>query len=398
MDITIIPGKLHGSIQAVPSKSHAHRLLICAAFADEPTDIICRQSNRDIDATIRCLNSLGAEIQHTDYGYRVLPVETYPANAYLDCDESGATLRFLLPIVCALGIETIFTMRGKLASRPISPLLIELERHGCTLTRTAENEIKCAGKLLPGHYVIDGSISSQFVSGLLFAMALMSGNSRLSVTGQLASQPYIELTQQVLSTFGVQTHDFCVNGHQKFLSPGAISVEGDWSNAAFFLCAAQLGNPILVTELNPNSTQGDKAIIEILRAMRTNCTIDVTNVPDLFPILAIVAGASHGARFINISRLRHKESDRVTAVESLLNQLGAATTVEADSFTVIPASYNSCNIESYCDHRIAMAAAIAATVATGPITIRNAECVAKSYPSYWDDYKKLGGIYEQHLQ
>lgn len=397
MDITITPGKLNGEIRAVPSKSHAHRLMICAAFADAPTDIICHQTSQDVAATIHCLNALGANIVQTDWGYRVFPIVNQPSKTSLDCRESGSTLRFLLPIVGALGIETTFSMQGSLSSRPLSPLWEEMEHHGCTLTRLSKNEIMCTGKLLPGNYVISGAVSSQFISGLLFAMALMDGNSHLTVLERLESKPYLVLTQQVLKLYGIETNGFSVAGGRRFSSPRKVTVEGDWSNAAFFLAAQQLGSTVTITGLDANSQQGDKLLAEIARKMRSPCTIDVADTPDLFPILAIVAGALRGAQFVSISRLHYKESDRVASVITMLEKLGCTVVAAENSMTVEPATYRSCTIDSYHDHRIAMAAAIAATVATGNVTIRDAECVAKSYPSFWEDYRKLGGNYEQHL-
>lgn len=397
MDITITPGKLCGQVHAIPSKSQAHRVLICAAFADKPTKILCKQTNQDIEATVGCLNALGANIIRTQDGYTVAPMEQTPNHAILYCRESGSTLRFMLPIVGAHGIEATFVMEGRLPKRPLSPLWEEMERMGCKLSRPSENTLLCNGRLTSGHYTISGGVSSQYITGLLFAMSLMAGTSTLDVTGKLESKPYVDMTQQVLSMFGVRTDNFSITGCRPLVSPGCIEVEGDWSNGAFFLAAKKMGSRIVVTGLSANSTQGDRAVAGILDQLDNSVVIDAADIPDLVPVLAVVAGSCAGATFKNIERLRMKESDRVATVASMLEQLGARVHITENSLTVSPAVYRGCTISAHGDHRIAMAAAIAATVATGPVTILGAECVAKSYPGFWDEYRKLGGYYEQHL-
>ena len=398
MDITIYPKKLSGTVTAIPSKSQAHRLLICAAFSDNETALYCPATNQDIEATANCLRALGAEIKRTETGYAVKPVRQFPNEAVLNCNESGSTLRFMLPIAGALGVDAVFEMSGRLPKRPLSPLWEEMERCGCTLTRPTETTIRCAGKLKPGDYTIDGSVSSQFVTGLLFAMALMNGNSTLHITGKLESKPYIEMTRCALSAFGVNASGNEICGSFPFTSPGNISVEGDWSNGAFFLAAKALGSDITVRGLNENSPQGDRASAEILKTIESISKIDAADIPDLVPILAVTAGAKNGVTFDNIARLRLKESDRVATVATMLKNLGAIASTTENELTVKPAPYHSCTIDAAGDHRIAMAAAIAATVADGPVTILGAHCVEKSYPSFWEEYKRLGGSYEQYIR
>ena len=230
MDVTIQPRTLRGEIQIIPSKSQAHRLLICAAFADRDTTLICPETNRDIEATADCLQALGANVTRTESGYTVSPIKSIPGSATLNCCESGSTLRFLLPIAGALGVDATFLMEGRLPQRPLSPLWEEMERMGCILSRPAISTIRCQGKLKPGEYIIDGGVSSQFITGLLFATALMEGESHITITGNLESKPYVDMTRQALSLFGAP----------KFRSPGTITVEGDWSNGAFFLGANAL--------------------------------------------------------------------------------------------------------------------------------------------------------------
>lgn len=398
MDITITPGRLCGTVSAIPSKSQAHRLLICAAFADCPTLLRCPATNEDIEATADCLRSLGADITYKQETYCVAPVSRLPETAVLNCRESGSTLRFMLPIVGALGVETTFVMAGRLPKRPLSPLWEEMEENGCILSRPSEDTILCKGKLAPGNYSIDGGVSSQFITGLLFAMALMSGKCTLAVTGKTESKPYIEMTRQALQTFGVDTGDNIISSCFPFTSPGALSVEGDWSNGAFFLAAKALANDLEITGLSEDSAQGDKAVAGILQKLNMHVTVDAADIPDLVPILAVAGAAKKGISFTNIGRLRLKESDRVASVAAMLQQLGADVQVGQNTLTVFPAQFHGCTIDAVGDHRIAMSAAIAATVSDGPVTILGAQCVAKSYPAFWEEYRRLGGNYEQYIR
>lgn len=398
MDITIQPGALSGIVRAIPSKSQAHRLMICAAFSDGPTKLECPQTNADIEATARCLNALGANIQRSDEGYQIIPIKSTPAKAVLDCGESGSTLRFLLPVACALGVEATFQMQGRLPYRPLSPLWEGLERMGCQLSRPTETTILTSGKLRSGAFSLSGKVSSQFITGLLIATALLDGASQITITDGLESKSYVEMTQAALKTFGVHTDNYVVNGSFPFRSPGKLTVEGDWSNGAFWLAAKALGNPVSVTNLDTNSPQGDRACAKILTDLEENVTVSAADIPDLVPILAVVAGAKKGAVFTDIARLRLKESDRVASVCNMLNVLGATAFANENTLTLIPGSYHSCTIDTVNDHRIAMSAAIAATVADGPITVLGAECVSKSYPAFWQVYQELGGNYEQHIR
>ena len=397
MDIRIIPGKLQGNITAIPSKSQAHRLLICAAFADRETMLICPDTNRDIEATADCLRALGASISRTDLGYLVKPIGLIPETAILNCEESGSTLRFLLPIAGALGADATFQMAGRLPCRPLSPLWEEMERMGCRLSRPTENTIHCSGKLQAGEYRIAGGVSSQFITGLLFACALMDGKSHISVTGVLESRPYVDMTLDALRSFGRPVYDFSVSGGT-FASPGEIAVEGDWSNAAFFLAAKALGSDITVENLNLKSSQGDMACARLLEELKAQATVACGDIPDLVPILSVAAAANRGAIFTNIRRLRLKESDRVASVMAMLSALGCQAAATEDTLTVLPGKFQGGTVDACGDHRIAMSAAIAATVAQGPVTILGAECVSKSYPAFWEEYKRLGGQYELNIR
>jgi 3-phosphoshikimate 1-carboxyvinyltransferase len=397
MNIRIFPGKLQGNIAAIPSKSQAHRLLICAAFADKQTTLICPDSNRDIEATADCLRALGAQIQRLEQGYLIIPISVIPEKAILNCEESGSTLRFLLPIAGALGVDATFQMAGRLPYRPLSPLWEEMERMGCHLTRPTENTIRCSGQLRPGEYEINGGVSSQFITGLLFACALLEGSSHITIAGTLESKPYVDMTLDALALFGRPINNYTITAGT-FLSPGEITVEGDWSNAAFFLAAKALGSDISVSNLNAESAQGDMACAKLFGDLTQNISIQCGDIPDLVPILSVVAAANAGAAFENIRRLRLKESDRVASVTAMLSALGCQATATENTLTVMPGTLSGGTVDACGDHRIAMSAAIAATVAQGPVTILGAECVEKSYPAFWEEYKRLGGQYELNIR
>lgn len=389
MDITIYPRRLQGEITVIPSKSQAHRLLICAAFADRPTQLLCPETNRDIEATADCLRALGAQIMKTDSGYTVFPIDNVPQTAQMNCCESGSTLRFVLPIVGALGVDTLIRMEGRLPQRPLSPLWEEMERMGCHLERPTENTIRCSGKLQPGNYRIDGSVSSQFITGLLFALPLIPGQTSLDITGEVESKPYIDMTKSVLKLFDASN----------FRSPGTVTVEGDWSNGAFFLAANTLGSELSVLGLNQDSAQGDRAVVDILPMLTSGSpTISAADIPDLVPILSVVAAANQGAVFTDIQRLRLKESDRVASVIAMITDLGGKAEADEATLTVYGTGLQGGTVDSCNDHRIAMSAAIAATVCSNPVTILGAQSVNKSYPRFWEEYHRLGGYYEQYLR
>ena len=379
MDITLQPGKLQGTIAAIPSKSVAHRMLICAAFADGPTRIHCAETSADIEATVQCLRALGATIAFTETGYWVEPANQIPPQVDLYCGESGSTLRFLLPVVGALGVSATFHMEGRLAQRPLSPLWEEMERMGCRLTRPTADTILCCGQLQPGAYAISGQISSQFISGLYLAFPLMDGPSSLEITDSLQSKPYVDITLAVLDAFQPGLH-----------SPGELTVEGDWSNAAFWLAAHALGSPLEVTGLDPNSPQGDRVVTQWLpRFAQGPVTLSAAHIPDLVPILAVVAAANHGATFTDIARLRLKESDRVASTIAMIQALGGKAEASQDTLRICGTGLQGGIVDACNDHRIAMSAAIASTVCREQVTILGCECVQKSYPKFWQDLQSL---------
>lgn len=396
MDITLFPTPLRGKITPIPSKSQAHRLLILAALADSPTELLCAETNRDIEATADCLNALGADIRRTDTGYIVHPVRALPQKAVLNCCESGSTLRFLLPVAGALGVDATFLLEGRLPQRPLSPMWEEMERMGCTLSRPTPNTIHCTGKLRPGHYTIDGGVSSQYITGFLLALSLLDSPSVLEITGKLESAPYVDLTKDALRRFGTDPEHPGLYGLR---TPGTLSVEADWSNAAFFLAANALGSHLDIQGLNPNSAQGDRAAAWLLPELtRKALTIDASDIPDLVPILSVTAACFHGAVFTNIRRLRLKESDRVASVIAMLEALGGHAEAGDNTLHIFGTGLVGGTVDSVNDHRIAMSAAIAAIRCTEPVTILGAQCVQKSYPKFFDEYRRLGGRYEQYLR
>ena len=389
MDIIIKPTKLRGTVAAIPSKSQAHRLLICAAFADRETRLYCPDTNRDIEATADCLRALGAEILRDAGGYTVFPVQSIPQSAALPCHDSGSTLRFLLPVVGALGVDATFQLEGRLPQRPLSPLWEEMERMGCTLTRTTADTIRCQGKLQSGSYTISGSVSSQFITGLLLAFPLISGESQLEITGKLESAPYVTMTLKAMEQFGVMVQNFSVAGNQDFTSPGTVTVEGDWSNGAFFLAAKALGSNVTVTGLRADSPQGDRAAAGLLPGLEKKLIIDAADIPDLVPILAVTAACNQGAVFTNIGRLRLKESDRVESVKEMIIALGGQAQADENTLTVCGTGLTGGTVDAHNDHRIAMSMAVSALRSSGAITIEGAEAVAKSYPRFFEDLESL---------
>lgn len=398
MDIRITPTRLSGTLSAIPSKSMAHRLLICAALAVEPTDIACPLTSQDIDATARCLSAMGAEITWENGLFHAVP-GALRRNCILDVGESGSTLRFLLPLVAALGLDAEFIMHGRLPQRPLAPLDSLLKAHGITLTHPAPDRLKVTGRLQPGAFTLPGNVSSQYISGMLFAAPFLSGESALEITGSLSSAPYVTMTQAALRQFGVP--DSGSAPHYSLTpctlhSPGTTFVEGDWSNAAFWLAASEMGNAVTVEGLDENSLQGDRVCAFWLPRLGGNCQIDADNIPDLVPILAVCAAAKEGATyFLNAGRLRLKESDRIETVLELIHALGGKAKADYDSLTVYGAPLLGGTVDAHGDHRIAMAAAIAATVCKEPVTILGADAVCKSYPHFWQDYTALGGIWKE---
>lgn len=416
MTVTIQPGPASGSLRAIPSKSAAHRLLICAALADGATFVGCDKESQDIAATIRCLTGLGAVITRRGEGYHVTPIDRdhIPKPCALDCGESGSTLRFMLPVVCALGAQGTFRMAGRLAQRPMEPLATQLRAHGCTITpRPEEDQMDFSGQLTPGAFTLPGDVSSQFISGLLFALPLLEEASTLTITGPVESKGYIHLTLRALADFGVVPRDKG-DGYRipslGYHGPETVAVEGDWSNAAPWLCMGVLGGEgITVTGMDPNSLQGDKGVCQVLSRMGGPITreggdytakpgqlqaavIDARNIPDLVPVLAAVAAVAPGkTRIVGAARLRIKESDRLVTTRQTLNALGGDVEETEDGLIIRgKETLAGGTIDAQGDHRVAMLAAVASVVCEDPVTITGAQAINKSYPSFWQELRELG--------
>ena len=412
-------GGLAGTVAAIPSKSHAHRALICAVLSETPSRVVCAQPSADILATVSCLRALGADITADAGGFKVIPIQRESGSMQelvdLPCGESGTTLRLLLPVVGALGRSARFHREGRLAQRPLSPLYEELVAHGCQVSDPSVEPLTLSGQLEPGVFSLAGSVSSQFISGLLLAFPLLAGPSELQVVGTLESRPYVDMTMAALRDSGIEvTFDgevFCCAGSQTYQVSAEVIVEGDWSNAAFWLCAGALGErPVTVTGLAGDSLQGDRAILEILRrfgarveqagdAVTTQggalqgIEIDAHDIPDLVPALAVVAAATSGQTVITgAARLRLKESDRLAAVCDVLGRLGADVKETGDGLLIQGGQrLHAATVDAWGDHRIAMMAAIASLWCEGPVTITGADAVSKSYPQFFEDLEALGG-------
>ena len=328
----------------------------------------------------------------------VLGVSRPQEKTTIDVGESGSTLRFLLPVVCALGIRTHIVMHGRLPERPLSPLWEELIAHGCTLTRNEDGSIDTEGRLGGGTFAIAANISSQFISGLLFAIPLLAEPGCIRLTGTVESEGYIRMTIRALEMFGIYTDwkdDIITVKTKKYLSPGSVTVEGDWSNGAFWEAAGMLTDgAVSCTGLDETSLQQDKAIRALKQEICAgNSVIDCRNIPDLVPVMSVLAAVSPGTTtFTHAERLRIKESDRIRSSIDMLTALGAEAEETEDGLKVTGRkSLRGGTVSSAGDHRIAMSAAIASIVCEGPVIIEGAEAVQKSYPDFWEDFERLGG-------
>ena len=414
--VSITPTKLSGAVTVPPSKSVAHRAIIAAAFAvlqsGEPTTVRNIQLSEDIEATLNCIRNLGCDFEHNPLTGEVsifAAKSGVDSDKMFDCGESGSTLRFFIPIALALGGKSIFTGRGRLLARPQTPYFEIFDKLGISYSYDSE-KIIVDGRLTAGEYQLQGDVSSQFVTGLLFALTLIDGESRITMTTPLASRGYVDLTLKVLSDFGVEIENenyetFTIKPGQAF-TVRDYTVEGDYSQAAFWLVAEQIGNSVKCDGLNPESLQGDREIVDIISNEKNKkyyvnddenyVNIDVDEIPDLVPILTVLCSLKYKkSKLFNAGRLRIKESDRLNAIATELNKLGGKVT-EGEDYLEIEGvdGFRGGEVSAHNDHRIAMALAVAATRASGNVIIDNAECVKKSYPHFWEDYKKLGGRVE----
>ena len=428
--VKIFPTKLQGTVVAPSSKSMGHREIICAGLAAGTSIIDNISMSKDIEATMRCLKAINVavdEIPSMIAGRKALQISGtgHPMAAAdsVDCGESGSTLRFFLPLGANLNCPLTFTGHGKLVSRPLQAyydifdekFIQYFNDNGCL-------PVTVNGRLTPGTYKLPGDVSSQFVSGLLFALPLLNGDSVIEITSPLESSAYVDMTINCLAKFGIKVENEG-GAHRRYLVPGKqryqaldSQVEGDWSQAAFWTVGGSLGKGITCQGVNVNSLQGDQAVVDIIERMgaaisqtensvtvfggATKATlIDAANCPDIIPVLTVLAAVSEGTtKIINAGRLRIKECDRLAAMTSELNKMGAAITEEPEGLTIIgkpEGLKGGVQVDAWNDHRIAMSLAIAAQKCAEPIILTGAESVAKSYPTFWEDYKSVGGLVEE---
>ena len=388
MNITITPTKLKGVVTPPPSKSYSHRALIAAALAGAGSELTNLADSKDIAATRRCLEALAA------------PGGGLPL---LDCGESGSTLRFLIPVALALRGGARFTGQGRLMERPQKPYFDLFDEKGVSYEQR-DGVLTVQGRLTPGEYRLPGDVSSQFFTGLLYALPLLNeGASRIILTSPLESRAYVDMTVEVMEHFGVRVEEtptgWTVPGGQSY-RPNSLTIEADWSQAGFFYAALGLGSDLDIRGMNPDSTQGDRIIVPYYEklAQSGDVELDVSQCPDLVPPLAVHAAVRSGTtRIVNAARLRIKESDRLATVTATLNALGARIEEYPDSLTIHGVDTLSGGVSVDCcnDHRIAMMAAVAATRCKAPVTLTGAQCVDKSYPTFWEDYAALGGQIEE---
>jgi len=411
MKISVNPTKLKGSVVVPPSKSVAHRAIIAAALSvwqsgANSVTVGNIQLSEDIEATLNCIRNLDCDFE---FCAETSEVTLKPCVSSVcgdikqfDCGESGSTLRFFIPIALAIGGKSIFTGRGRLLERPQAPYFEIFDKLGIQYS-LEDGKLSVDGRLTAGEYQISGDISSQFITGLMFALTMVDGNSSIALTTELSSRAYVDLTIDMLRKFGVEIAN---DNYQKFeissenrYKPCNYTVEGDYSQAAFWLVANEIGNEITCKGLNVNSLQGDKAIVDIVANNAEEIEIDVDEIPDLVPILTVLCSLKYKkSRIINAGRLRIKESDRLNAIATELNKLGGRV-VEGEDWLEISgvSEFHGGEVSAHNDHRIAMSLAIAATRASGVVTIHEAESVRKSYPNFWEDYAKLGGEYDKKI-
>lgn len=420
MKVRVMAKELNGKISAVSSKSDAHRAVICAALCEGETEVLLGEFSDDISATADCLASMGAIIRRTEQGYVLGGGTVYGRDASLNCSESGSTLRFLLPVAAALGGRKTFLGAGRLPSRPVVPLMTALESHNIAFDNKKLPFVS-VGKLHGGEFTVPGNISSQFISGILLALPLTDDGGTVNVTDGLQSRGYVDMTVRTMNKFGVEcgkdgVDHYFVKGGSKYVSPGIYRVEGDWSGAAFFLAAGAISGDITVSGLDTNSAQADRIILDVLREFgaEVTCTgedvrvrsagakpfsVDVSDCPDLFPILAVLACKASGtSRLYNASRLRLKESDRIATTAAMLRALSVDVDETEDALVIHGNGViKGGAISGAGDHRIIMSAAIASLMCGSQgnpsIMITDAEAISKSYPSFFRDLLACGGEY-----
>ena len=401
-NILIKPRKLSGEVVVPPSKSMAHRAIICAALSKGKSIIDNIDLSDDIIATINAARSMGAKIEIDNRKVAVEGILSSPNNEdfIVDCNESGSTLRFFVPITMLLNQKKTFIGKGNLGKRPLNVFYEIFDKQGIKYSYKKDIlDLQVEGKLKPDTFYVRGDISSQFITGLLFALPLLNDDSKIVITSKLESKSYLDLTLSMLDKFGIEIEnkdykEFIIKGNQEYKAMD-YTVEGDYSQAAFFLSANYIGNDIDIKGLDENSLQGDKEILKWLEVLKNdeNKVIDATNCPDIIPILTVCAALTKGkTEIINAGRLRIKECDRLTAISTQLNKLGADIIEHEESLAINGVdSLNGGYVDSFKDHRISMSLAIASSRCKDDIIIKDYMCVKKSYPHFYEDFKKLGG-------
>lgn len=397
-----------GEVEASPSKSYAHRLLISASLKKGETKIYNVGDSEDVIATARCINALGGNVLLKDGNAFVKGITKLNNNVILDAGESGSTLRFLLPIVVALGVRAEFTGKGKLLDRPNDALIKTLNSNGGKIEK-----VKVNGKLNSGIFEIDASISSQYLTGLLFALPLLDGDSKIVFKNSPVSKNYLDITKEVLTLSGIkfieEEFSYTVKGKQQYNLPSEVICEGDFSSASFMLTCGALGKSVTVKNLNLNSNQGDKIVIDVLKKAGAKVCVngnDITaskgqlkafdcnleNAPDLAPILATLAVFCEGtSRFYGVERLKIKESDRLLAIIENLQKANIKAEYNGEYLSIIGGTPKTCEFNGYNDHRIVMSSVIMAGLIDGGATVTDGKAVSKSYPNFYNDFEKIGG-------
>ena len=407
--------KLVGELSPPPSKSVLHRYIIASSLAKGTSKIENISFSEDIIATIEAMKKLGAKIEQKENYLLIDGSDTFKnlnENIEIDCNESGSTLRFLFPLSIVKENKVLFKGRGKLFKRPMTPYFENFEKYKIKHSYIDENAILLEGKLKAGIYEIDGNISSQFITGLLFSLPLLDRESKIIINGKLESSNYIDISLDCLSKFGIKIinnsyQEFIIEGNQSYRA-GNYRTEADYSQAAFFLVANAIGSKIRINDLSENSLQGDKKIIDYISEIdnwnsKDTLILDGSETPDIIPILSLKAAVSgKKIEIINVERLRIKESDRLKATVEELSKLNFDLIEKKDSILInsreaLKANKNEkiVSLSAHSDHRIAMMIAIAATCYDGEILLDNLDCVKKSYPNFWEVFLSLGGkIYE----
>ncbi len=393
MIVKISAGRAEGSVSAPPSKSMAHRLLMCAAFSEGST-VAGVDFSEDVLATLDCLRTLGARVETTGDTVTLggLDIDSVPENTELFCRESGSTLRFFIPICLLTGKKIKLLGSARLMERPQSVYEDICREQGILFDRSGDGITLC-GKLRPGEYSVAGDVSSQFITGLMFALARLPGDSVIKLVGKCESRSYIDLTVKALADFGVTVlqneNEYLIKGGQSFCSRN-LSVEGDYSNAAFFDALNLLGSKVRVTGLDPHSLQGDRVYKDLFSKLGGSEEIDLSDCPDLAPVLFALSAFVGKTVFVGTKRLKIKESDRAAAMKDVLSRFGVQVDIAENEVTVWGGKITAPKepLPSFCDHRIVMSAAVLLTLTGGSIT--GAEAVNKSFPDFFKKLSSLG--------